>query len=467
MIESKQIKKNVSLTISVQIVSFAVSLIMNLILPKFIDEEQYSYWQTFLLYGGYVPLLHLGILDGIMLRYSQYDYETLDKPLVRSQFILFLLMEFFFAAVLIFISFFIDNQIAKIILIFSGFDVVLRNVHTYTSYTFQLTNRISKYAKLILYNRLAYGLGVVLLLIAGAEYFYQICCAYFIAPIISILWGYFNNKDLYFGKIVSFKKAMCEYKENMTSGVMLLIANLSSMFMEGGAKMVIQWGYDTLLFGQIAFAFNGLNLFFTFLAAASIALFPSLKRIEPQKLPSFYNKIRIFLSVFLFVSLVLYFPCYILIKLWLPNYAESLAYLGILMPVVIFSSKVTLLTNNYLKALRKEKIMLKINVISVVVAFVLYLISAFIFNSVTLLLLCLDIAVMSRSIISEIIVMKLINKNFSKDFIIESFMVISFILCTTILSLGTGCVAYLCVCSLYLLKNKKNVSLLLGRFNNE
>ena len=137
------------------------------------------------------------------------------------------------------------------------------------------------------------------------------------------------------------------------------------------------------------------------------------------------------------------------------------------MPVVIFSSKVTLLTNNYLKALRKEKIMLKINVISVVVAFVLYLISAFVFNSVTLLLLCLDIAVMSRSIISEIIVMKLINKNFSKDFIVESFMVISFILCTTILSLGTGCVAYLCVCSLYLLKNKKNVSLLLGRFNNE
>ena len=231
--------------------------------------------------------------------------------------------------------------------------------------------------------------------------------------------------------------------------------------------MVIQWCYNTLLFGQIAFAFNGLNLFFTFLAAASIALFPSLKRIEPQKLPSFYDKIRNFISVFLFVSLVVYFPCYKLIKLWLPNYAESLAFLGILMPVVIFSSKVTLLTNNYLKALRKEKVMLKINVISVIIAFALYLMSAFIFDSITLLLLCFDFAVMSRSIISEIIVMNLINKNYSKDFIVESFMVISFILCSTILSLETGCAVYLCVCSLYLLKNKKNVSLLLGRFKKE
>ncbi len=92
MIESRQIKKNVSLTIAVQVVSFVVSLVMNLLLPKFIDEEQYSYWQTFLLYVSYVPLLHLGLLDGIMLRYSQYDYNELDKPLVRSQFTLFLFM---------------------------------------------------------------------------------------------------------------------------------------------------------------------------------------------------------------------------------------------------------------------------------------------------------------------------------------------------------------------------------------
>ena len=123
MIEGKQIKKNVSLTIAVQVVSFVVSLVMNLLLPKFIDEEQYSYWQTFLLYVSYVPLLHLGLLDGIMLRYSQYDYNELDKPLVRSQFTLFLLMEILFAVILVVISFLVENPVAQLVVLFSGIAV--------------------------------------------------------------------------------------------------------------------------------------------------------------------------------------------------------------------------------------------------------------------------------------------------------------------------------------------------------
>ena len=81
-----QIKKNIGLSIIAQIISLAVSFVMNLILPKFISEYQYALWQTYLLYIGYVGILHFGLLDGIVLRYSQYDYGELDKPRIRSQF---------------------------------------------------------------------------------------------------------------------------------------------------------------------------------------------------------------------------------------------------------------------------------------------------------------------------------------------------------------------------------------------
>ena len=461
MIEAKQIKKNVSLTISVQIVSFFVSLVMNLLLPKFIDEEHYSYWQTFLLYIGYVPLLHLGILDGLMLRYSQYDYNELDKPLVRSQFTLFFLMELVFASSLIIGSFFVSNEIARLIVAFSGIAVISTNLFTYTSYTFQLTNRISKYAKLVLLDKLVLGVGVIVLMVVGAKYFYQICYVYFAARFSAIAWGYFHNKELYFGKIVALKKAVCEYKENFISGFMLLLANLSSMFMVGGAKMVVQWRYDTFLFGQIAFAFNASNLFLTFVTAASVALFPSIKRIDPDKLPIFYDKIRGSISLILFVALIFYFPCYKILQLWLPNYAESLVFWGILMPIIIFSSKVTLLTNNYLKAYRKEKIMLKINLISVIIAFASYLVSAYGFNNIILLLLCLDVVIMLRSVASEIVVMKLINKNFFKDFALEFFIVATFILCAIKLSLLLGFGVYSLAVALYFIINRKNCKTLL------
>ena len=50
---------------------------------------------------------------------------------------------------------------------------------------------------------------------------------------------------------------------------------------------------------------------------------------------------------------------------WIPAYAVSLQYLAILVPIVVFSSKVNLLTNNYLKVYRKEKSMLLVNLVSV------------------------------------------------------------------------------------------------------
>lgn len=87
-----QIKKDIALSIIAQVISLAVSFIMNLILPKFMSEYQYSLWQTYLLYVGYVGVLHFGLLDGIVLRYSRYDYDELDKPRMRSQFKCLLVM---------------------------------------------------------------------------------------------------------------------------------------------------------------------------------------------------------------------------------------------------------------------------------------------------------------------------------------------------------------------------------------
>ena len=82
-IDFAQIKRNIGLSVIAQIISLAVSFIMNLVLPKFISEYQYALWQTYLLYVGYVGILHFGLLDGIVLRYSQYDYEELDKVRIR------------------------------------------------------------------------------------------------------------------------------------------------------------------------------------------------------------------------------------------------------------------------------------------------------------------------------------------------------------------------------------------------
>lgn len=429
-IQLKQIKKNVYLSVFVQLVSFFVSAVLNLLLPKFIDEYEYSYWQTFLLYVSYVPLLHLGFLDGLMLRYSQFDLKCLNKSLIRAQFKIFIAFECVFSACCIGVSQLFFDGVSRILLTFIGFAIVTTNVFTYTSYLFQLTNRINNYAILVLILRILLGVGVFFVILIGGSRFYEICIAYFVAHIAAISWGCLKNRGLYLGKSDSIRNGWREFKENISSGGMLLVANLSSMLLVGGAKMVVQWRYDALTFGQVAFSFNISNLFLTFITAASIAVFPSLKRLDENRLPEFYGKIRNKITPWLFVSLLAYFPGFYILNIWLPNYSSSLLFLGILMPIIVYSSRVTLLTNNYLKALRKEKIMLTINLVSVIVAFVFFGVFAFVFNSILLILLSLVSVIMIHSIVSEIVVMKVIKRPQNKKIIIEVILTCVFIFLT-------------------------------------
>ena len=423
---TKQIKKNVSLSIVAQLVSFSVSLLLNLLLPKFVPEKDYSYWQTFLLYASYVPLLHFGFLDGLMLRYSQYDYDRLDKPLIRSQFKLFLFAEIVFAGVGMVVSLFIENEISRYIWRFISIAIVTTNVFTYTSYLFQLTNRIGKYAMLIIVERVLLGVGVAALLILGVSHFYWICGVYLLATFLAICWGASQNQGLYFGGGV--RDGIYEFKKNISSGAMLLVANLSSMFLVGGAKMVVQWHYDVLTFGKVAFSFNIVNLFLTFVTAASVAIFPSIKRINNDDLPNFYIRIRRSVTPLLMVTMVLYFPGCYLLRFWLPNYVESLGYLGILMPMVVYASRVTLLTNNYLKAYRRERLMLYINIVSVAIAFISFLVFAYVVDSLYILLGSLVVTIIVRSLVSEIVVMRLICRRCYASFAWELLMVAFFML---------------------------------------
>ena len=424
---TKGMRKNVVLTVSAQLVSFFVSAILNLILPKYVSEMDYSNWQTFLLYLGYVPIFHFGFLDGLMLRYSQYDYKSLNKMLVQSQFRLFLGAEVFFALIGFALSFGVENETYRQIVRFISFGIITMNVYAYASHLFQMTNRISKYVVFVMMMRLMLGVGVVAALFCGANSFYDLCIVYFVSCILTILWGASQNKELFWGAGRLADGTVAELKSNVSSGMMLLIANLSSIFFVGGAKMVVQWHYDPLLFGKIAFSFNLVNLFLTFVTAASIAIFPSLKRIDTDHLPDFYVKIRRSMTPLLFVSLALYFPGYYVLKLWLPNYADSLVYLGILMPMIVYESRVTLLTNNYLKTYRKERLMLVINVVSVAIAFMLFLLSAYMLDSLFILLACLVSVVIVRSVISEIVVMRIINRRRYASFGVELVFVVLFI----------------------------------------
>ncbi|MDE7395112.1 MAG: hypothetical protein K2M95_03195 [Clostridiales bacterium] len=440
---------------------------MTLIVPRFIDKSQYAYWQTYVLYAGYVGVLHFGLLDGLVLRYSKYDYEELDKARLRSQFQILLTFTSILTLLMIAVTFFAATGPYRTVFILVAVAIITKNVFTYNSYMFQITNRISKYVILVISQRLAYGIFVAMLLALRVNHFYWYCIADLFGDAVGIALGFVFNKGLYFGKALPMREAFGELKVNVLSGIILMMANWSAMLMIGSAKMMIQWRWDKLLFADVSFAFSVSNVFLVFVTAVSVVLFPSLQRIEREKLPEMYKNIRNILSPLLFFVMLFYFVgCFILNK-WLPQYSDSLRYLGILLPIVVFSSKVSLLTNNYLKVYRKEKTMLVVNIISICVGLLLFTLCAYAFSRLIALLVCVVAVVMLNSILSEIFVMRILHIKIVKDFIIEGVMAVAFILCATQFGIWVGFGVYAAVFAVYAALNYKSIWALLLRLRRK
>lgn len=434
--------RSVLASVSVQAVSLLVGFVVGFVVPRFIDEYQYAYWQTYVLYVGFVGVLHFGLLDGIVLRYSQYDYDELDRPRLRSQFKILLCSTAVIAAAAIAASLLALRGIARSTAVFVSIGIVTRNVVCYNSYLFQITNRIDQYARLVLSQKLGYGAIVVLLLALRVNRFELYCMADLAGDAIGIAVASRANRGLFFGRSISASDALAEWRANVSSGAVLMLANWSGMVLVSGAKMVVQWRWDELTFGKVSFAFSLSNMFLSFAAAVSVVLFPQLKRMDPKRLPEVYGGIRGAMSPMLFAAMLLYYPgCWVLER-YLPAYRQSLRYLGILLPMVVYTSKVSLLTNNYLKAYRRERSMLWINVASLAIGMVLFVLSAYGAGSLTMLLCGIVIANMLKSVLSEIAVARVTGLRLEREFAVEAAMTASFILYTRFLSRWAACAAY-------------------------
>ena len=126
----------------------------------------------------------------------------------------------------------------------------------------------------------------------------------------------------------------------------------------------------------------------------------------------------------------------------------SLECWGILLPYIVFSARVGLLTNNYLKAYRKERTMLTINIVGAASAVLLYFVISYFLGNMTLVLLIVVGAIIAISIGSEVIVSREIGISLRNDFILDIAMSAIFFVSANFVGLGYGlllyCVSYIC-----------------------
>lgn len=452
------ILKKISFSFCANIFSVFVSLLMILVLPKIMTMEDYGIWQLFMFYFSYVGFFHFGWIDGIYLRYGGQNFSALSRKTFGGQFwllLILLLVEFAIVNILL-ISGIIKNSILIFVLRVSSIAGVFYIIFAYVNFILQLSDKIKEYAKNIILERFLILLLTLICITLIETKYDKVIYVTIMSEFLAMSFGLYTIRDLIFVERDTLYNAMNEAYFNISAGSKLMLANIAGMLILGIIRFGISQEWDIVTFGKVSLTLNISNFLMVFISAVSIVLFPILKRINQDRLAEIYVLLRKILSYSLLAMLITYYPLKILLLYWLPKYSDSLVYMGLLLPICVFESKLQMLVNTYLKSLRQEALMLKINFVSVVFALLMTYVTVVLFHNLKLVILSIVINFAFRLLLAEYFIEKLLSLKLRKDSIEELIVVSSFIFINVHES-TYGILIYLAVYLIYALINKKQI----------
>jgi O-antigen/teichoic acid export membrane protein len=451
--------KQFLMTLTVNVVSLILNTLLILFLPKILSDLSYGYWQFYQMLALYIGYATLGITDGAYVRYGGKEYDTLPMESLRSQFWLLLVFHLLIN-VLIFLVLggtgleSHERFFAFVMMGISGFLYVPKTLITFT---LQATSRIRDYAKITIIEKIIVMIVIIVLVALGISDFRAYVTADVFGKLISLAFGLILYPDFLIGKapkLITFRR---ETTLNFKLGIQILIANLSSLLINGVVRIFIERKWGIITFGKISFSFSVTNIITVLILAISIVFFPMLKRQKRDSYGEIYQLMRCVLPAFIATLLLFYFPMEKILHIWLPSFSESIRFLAILFPTAIFECNVKLISNNFFKALRKETFLMYSNIGSVLIALILACLGSFVFDNLIVTVSVMVIVQFLRTAVSDLYLMRLLGVNALRNLVLDIVLALSFILCAWFLPEWWGFLGYFIVYAIIIFVQRKEL----------
>lgn len=456
--KAKKFLKNFTYSLMSNLISMIISTLIILIFPKILGVQEYGYWQLYLFYTSYVGFLHFGWNDGVYLKYGGIEYNKLDKDLLSSQFYMLFISQNIIALGLIIISYFyIENVDRLFILIMTSFNLVILNIRTMLVYILQCTNRIKEYANVIIVDRIVFIILIGIFIFFGNPNYKFFVYSDTLGKLLSLLLAMLFCKEIVFIRFSKLYINIRETIDNIKIGIKLMFANIASMLIIGTVRFGIERTWDVSTFGKVSLTLSISNFMMIFINALGLIMFPLLRRTNEKKLSLIYLTFREPLMAVLFAILILYYPLKQVLSLWLPSFSQSLHYMAFLFPIFINEGKMSILINTYLKTLRKEKVMLIINLITFFISVIVTIFSTFVLRNLSLSILSITILLTFRSTFAELVLAKYLKLNIYKNVITEITLISLFIILSWNLNNYNFIFLYIIIYIIYLALNRKSI----------
>lgn len=415
-------------------------------------------WQLYLFYSSYTGFFPLGWIDGISLKYAGEEYDDIKKTSLGAQYWILFLTEFVSVIILLICTnIFVNSGIYRSVYIYSILSIIILVSRGFILIILQSANRIREYAALSRNDRFIYIFLLVISFFFNAKSFHILIGLDLLSKFIILLWGMYIIRDLLFKNIHLNNKIFGEIFENIRVGSSLMFSNIASMLISGIPRWFVERKWDVETFGKLSLTLNISNLFMVFMNAIGIVLFPILRRANQNKLSQIYRNIRSVFVPFTYCLLIFFFPIKFILEIWLPEYSESMSYMGILFPMIVYEGRVSLLINTFLKTIRKEKSILYINLLTLVVSVTASILSINVVGNLSLSVFCIMFTIFFRGFFLELLLFRELDISMNKIILIETLLTFIFVLCNSLLSEGASLLCYVVFLLMYLFYSRKNI----------
>lgn len=457
--------KNISYTVTSNLVSFIISAVVTFFVPKSLGVENYGYFQLYIFYTSYTGLLYLGWGDGVYLKYGGAYYDKLDKRSISGQFWGIVVYEMIVFVALLFIGcYFITPESKASVVICTGAYIVVVWPKTILLFILQCTNRIREYSIVVIIEKVVYIALVIIALSLNVHEFAPIIYADLVGKTAALLLSIWYCKDIVRSKPYKIKAILNDIHEDISIGIKLTLSNISSMLIIGIVRYSIERQWSIAEFGKVSLSLSISNMLMVFVNAVALVMFPVLRRTNPDRYKDIYETLRNLLMILLLGILIVYYPMRAVLNVWLPQYADSLHYMAILFPLCVFESKNSMLITTYLKTLRKEQTLMMINIVAMIMSLLVSGITVFAMKNLEVAILSIIVLIGFRCVLAELIVSRILDIVVIKDIVYELIAVTIFIVSSWLIGGIKGMLLYSVVYIVYVFIKRDSLKTIIGYF---
>jgi|GEM_PF-2433864 len=346
--------KHALLFTGANLLSLGLNGALAFLIPKLLSINDYGYYRLFVLYGSFAGLLHLGFIDGLIVRWAAQPKRRIKSELDAA--LRFLLFEhvLLLGVLLVFTLFYRGRQWLWLVLATAGY-VIFWNWASLGQSALQALKRFEPISLLVisgpgLFLVSTIGLHAAKMLDLNSLLFACVLSNLFAA---AVQWFYVKRIALSGPQV-----AVGAWKVgagNLRLGWSILGANILATVALALDRLAVSAKFTILDFAIYSFACNALSLTYSMVVAVSMVAFPYLSEgISEESRCRVYGIAEDSLLLLWAVGLATFFPIAWIIVHWLPSYVSSLPLLRILMLPIGLTAGIYVLHSPYFRVTLKQ-----------------------------------------------------------------------------------------------------------------